>query len=179
MPTAPHIGMTAEASAHDQHRALRDTLSRYATGVAVVTAAHNGRRSGITINSFTSLSLAPALVLWCLRRDSPSLAGFTAASHHAVNVLAADQVELAYQFALPGDRFRGVALLQSPWETPLLAGTVATIVCRLERIVSGGDHVIVIGHVVDHQASPGPSLLFHDGAFPSTPSRSHRTVEPV
>ena len=145
--------------------ALRETLGRYATGVTVVTAAHHGRAAGVTVNSFTSVSLDPPLVLWCLHRASRNLSLFVAAGSFAVNVLGSAQRDLAARFAGPGERFHGVPLRPGPHPMPLLADTVATLVCSLARVVPAGDHVVLIGEVVDHRASPGPPLLFHDGAY--------------
>jgi unspecific monooxygenase len=156
--------MTTEARA-EPHRTLRDTLGRYATGVTVVTTARRDQAVGLTVNSFTSLSLAPPLVLWCLRRKSPTRAAFTTSPLFAVNVLAAHQQTMATQFAGPGERFLGVALRPNPYGLPLLEGTVGTLVCRRTRVVPAGDHVMIIGAVVDHRACPGPPLLFVDGTY--------------
>ncbi|WP_051710685.1 flavin reductase family protein [Streptomyces sp. NRRL S-350] len=158
-----------------RHRPLREVLGRYATGVAVVTTRHRGRPAGLTVNSFTSVSLDPPLVLWCLNRSSAGLAAFTLGTHFAVHVLAADQRELAVRFAGPGDRFERLQQLPGPYGVPLLEGVVATLVCRRERVITAGDHVILTGTVLDHRSEPGPPLLFLDGrlrAAPATPPRS-------
>ena len=147
-------------------RALRDVLGRYATGVAVVTTRHRGRPVGLTVNSFTSVSLDPPLVLWCLSRTSGSMPAFVQADHFVVNVLAAGQDHLARRFAGPGDRFTQTAIAFDDDRLPELAGTAATLVCRRDRLVPAGDHVILIGEVLGHRAAASPApLLFVDGAY--------------
>jgi flavin reductase (DIM6/NTAB) family NADH-FMN oxidoreductase RutF len=162
--TAPPVPATGR-----RHRELRDVLGRYATGVTVVTTTYEGRYVGLTVNSFTSVSLEPPLVLWCLRRDSSSQPAFTTARYFAVNVLAADQRDLAVRFAGAGERFRGTTVRPTAYGLPLLSGAVATLVCRREPVVPAGDHVVLIGHVLDHTRRPGPTLLFHDGRYHASP----------
>lgn len=156
MTTATEVG---------PHRALRHVLSRFATGVTVITTLHEGRRVGLTVNSFTSLSLEPPLVLWCLRRQSATHPAFAAAEYFAVNVLAADQRNLAERFAGRSERFTGVALHAGRYGLPLLDGTVGTLVCRRDRVIPGGDHVVFIGAVLDCAARQGPPLLFLDSTY--------------
>ncbi|MGY0232075.1 flavin reductase family protein [Longispora urticae] len=153
------------------HRSLRDTLARYPTGVAVVTTAGP---VGLTVNSFTSVSLDPPLVLWCLRGDSTSRAAFEASPRFAVNVLEADQGGLARQFAGPAaDRFAGVGWVPGPDRLPILGGTVAWLRCRRYACLPGGDHVVFLGEVEAHAALPGAPLAFCDGEFlPAGSARS-------
>ncbi len=147
------------------HRPLRTVLGRFATGVTVVTTRHWGRAAGLTVNSFTSLSLDPPLVLWCLARSSASLRAFTGARHFAVNILAADQTAVAARFAAPGDRFTDTAFQQGPHEVPLLCGTVGSLLCRTERTFEAGDHIAFVGAVLGHRADAGAPLLYLDGGF--------------
>jgi flavin reductase (DIM6/NTAB) family NADH-FMN oxidoreductase RutF len=152
----------------ESRRALRDVLGRYATGVTVITTRHQGRLFGLTANSFTSVSLDPPLVLWCLSRTSSSRAAFAQAGHFVVNVLAAGQDHLARRFAGPGDRFTRVAL--DDYRLPELADTAATLVCRRDRLVPAGDHLILLGEVVRHRAADRAPLLFVDGAYHRGPA---------
>ena len=87
----------------------------FATGVTIVTArTGDGNYIGLTANSFNSVSLTPPLVLWSLARSAGSMAAFSAGSHYAINILSADQQDLAKQFAAHGgDRFSGVAFTLS------------------------------------------------------------------
>lgn len=119
----------------------------------------------MTVNSFTSVSLDPPLVLWCLRSASAGRAAFTGAGHFAVNVLAAAQLPLAVRFARPGDRFAGLPTLAGPHGLPLLPGAAGVLVCRRERVLTAGDHLVLLGAVLDHSSTPGPALLFADGTY--------------
>jgi flavin reductase (DIM6/NTAB) family NADH-FMN oxidoreductase RutF len=150
-----------------QHDALRASLGRFATGVTVVTATDDaGGRVGVTGNSFTSVSLDPPLVLWCLALRARSLPVFRAARHHAINVLAAHQQALASCFASPReDRFAGVEVHCGPDGTPLLVGALAHFVCRNAHAGIVGDHVMFVGEVICHRQTAGDALVFHGGRF--------------
>ncbi len=148
-------------------RELRRALGQFATGVTVVTTrTEDGRRVGVTANSFTSLSLDPPLVLWCLDRAAPSLPAFEAASHFAINVLSAGQHFLSRQFATPAeDKFAGVACEDGSGGVPMLTGVLARFVCRNMRHVEAGDHLIVIGEVEHFETFEGEPLVFHSGSY--------------
>lgn len=152
---------------HDS-RALRNALGRYATGVTIVTAIDpDGHPIGLTVNSFAAVSLEPALVLWCLDNHSHNLEAFRRASHHAINILAADQQDLSNRFATwPADRFVGL-----PWQpglggAPLFPGCCATFEIVNETEHAGGDHTIFIGRVERFSETPDIApLLFHAGRY--------------
>lgn len=148
-------------------RSLRDALGEFATGVAVITArAADGTPVGVTINSFASVSLEPPLVLWCLGLQSPSLAVFESCSHYAINVLAADQVELSQRFSQSqSDRFAGIDLKVGAGGTPILPGCCAWFECRNEMRYPGGDHLIFVGRVENFQCDGKPPLIFHGGRY--------------
>ncbi|MGI9112853.1 MAG: styrene monooxygenase/indole monooxygenase family protein [Gaiellaceae bacterium] len=156
-----------ETSDHFDPRDLRAALGQYATGVTVVTTrAENGRKIGVTANSFSSLSLDPPLVLWCLDVGAASMPAFSGCTHFAVHVLAASQHHLARQFAAPAeDKFAGVPVEDGPAGVPLIGGVVAQFVCRNVRQVDGGDHVIVIGEIERYEAFGGEPLVFHSGSY--------------
>ena len=147
---------------------FRAALGMFATGVTIVTArAANGRLVGLTANSFNSVSLHPPLVLWSLARAAGSMAVFSAGSHYAINVLAADQLALAQRFAArDGDRWAGVTHAAGMAGAPLLAGAAATFECYNRSRYEEGDHVIFVGEVerCTHRAGAAP-LLFHGGRF--------------
>jgi len=142
--------------------ALRQALGRYATGVTLVTCrAADGRPVGLTVNSFTSLSLDPPLVLWSLRQASGLLPSFEAATHFAVNVLSEAQIALSRRFASPepdkfgaGDWHEGLARL------PLLAGCIARFECAVEARHAHGDHVLYIGRVLRLHSTEGAPLVY-------------------
>ncbi len=148
-------------------RDFRRALGQFATGVTVVSArGKDGRRVGMTVNSFSSVSLDPPLVLWSISRQSPSFADFSEASHFAINVLAASQHHLSRQFSTPlPDKFVGVECTEGTAGCPLLKGATAHFVCRKVREFDGGDHVIFLGEVEDYQWTEGEPLVFHSGRY--------------
>ena len=148
-------------------QALRGALGRFATGVTIITCADAaGRRFGLTANSFSALSLEPPLVLWSLRRTSPSLAAFTVASHFAVNVLADAQVELSRRFASPiGDKFAEGAWSAGLGAAPVLAGCAAVIECACQAQHDAGDHMLFIGRVLRVDDLGLAPLVFQSGRY--------------
>jgi len=160
-------GSTARPPTFSQAE-FRSALGMFATGVTIVTArAANGRLVGLTANSFNSVSLHPPLVLWSLSQAAASLAVFSAGSHYAINVLAAEQQALARRFAAKGvDRWAGVAYTEGHGGAPLLAGAAATFECFNRSRYDEGDHVIFVGEVerCTHRAGASP-LLYHGGKF--------------
>lgn len=148
---------------------LRQALSDFATGVAIVTArAPDGRQVGLTVNSFASVSLDPPLVLWSLMRGSASQPVLDAASHYTVNILGTAQRELAQRFAgRRDDKFRGLRLRPGAGGAPRLPGCAAWFECRIESRLAAGDHLILIGAVEKFARGRGhpPPLLFHHGRY--------------
>ena len=147
---------------------FRAALGMFATGVTIVSArAPTGELVGLTANSFNSVSLDPPLVLWSLSQRSLSLDAFRTGSHYAINVLAADQHELALRFATPlTDRWDGVAWTPGVAGAPLITGAMAHFECFNKSRYEEGDHVIFVGQVeqVAHRPEATP-LLFHGGRF--------------
>ncbi|MDM5181793.1 flavin reductase family protein [Massilia sp. DJPM01] len=162
----PSLSPSVPSAAVDS-RHFRQALSQFATGVTIVTAAlADGRLVGVTINSFSSVSLDPPLVLWSLAHTAGSMAAFQAAAGYVINVLADNQAELAQRFARPGeDRFDTVDFTLSPQGVPVLAGTVATFECRPRNRYAEGDHMIFVGAVERCQFHPHRPLGFHRGRF--------------
>ena len=147
---------------------FREALGTFATGVTIVTArAGNGRLVGLTANSFNSVSLDPPLVLWSLARSAASMAALSTGSHYAINILAADQKDLAERFATKDvDRWADVAFTEGLGGAPVLAGVAASFECFNRSRYDEGDHVIFVGEVERcmHTAGASP-LLFHGGRF--------------
>ena len=147
---------------------FRTALGMFATGVTIVTARTPlGQVIGLTANSFNSVSLDPPLVLWSLSQAAASLPAFRAGSHYAINILAADQKQLAERFAVKGsDRWTGVSFTEGMGGAPLLAGAAAAFECFNRSRYEEGDHVIFVGEVERCSWRPGASpLLFHGGHF--------------
>lgn len=140
----------------------------FATGVTIVTArTPAGVLVGLTANSFNSVSLQPPLVLWSLAQAAGSMAALSTGSHYAINILAADQKDLAERFASGrADRWQGVAYTDGASGAPLLDGAAASFECFNRSRYEEGDHVIFVGEVerCTHHAGAAP-LLFHGGKF--------------
>jgi flavin reductase (DIM6/NTAB) family NADH-FMN oxidoreductase RutF len=147
---------------------FRTALGMFATGVTIVTArTPDGVLVGLTANSFNSVSLAPPLVLWSLSQSAASMEAFSTGSHYAINILSADQQELARQFATKGlDRFASVDYHLGRAGAPLIDGAAATFECFNRSRYEEGDHVIFVGEVEHCVHRPGASpLLYHGGKF--------------
>ena len=146
---------------------LRLALGRFATGVTIVTCRSlEGEPVGLTVNSFSAVSLEPPLVLWSLRLNSPSLGSFRKAGHFAVNVLAQDQIELSRRFASPvHDRFAEGHWLPGQGGAPVLQDCAAAFQCRTERELDIGDHLLMIGRVLALEHRPVPPLVFQAGHY--------------
>src|ERR1700744_1020183 len=148
---------------------LRLAMGQFATGVTVITTQDpSGQPFGSTANAVTSVSLRPPLVLACLRQESETLAALFERRRVAINVLHSSQVELSDRFAHPAnaDTWDSVAH-RSAEGIPLLDGAIATLECELHDVADGGDHAVVVGHVValEHAESDADPLLFYGGSY--------------
>jgi 3-hydroxy-9,10-secoandrosta-1,3,5(10)-triene-9,17-dione monooxygenase reductase component len=151
----------------DDGRRFRDTIGHFATGVCVVTASGPHGPAGLTTNAVTSLSLAPPLLLVCFDNASRTLPVVREAGRFAVNVLAADQEDLAETFAskaLAQEKFAAVTHTVAHG-VPVLDGALAWLACDLEATHPGGDHTIGIGAVTAMEHRDGTPLLFHRGVY--------------
>ncbi len=148
-------------------RRLRDCFGRFATGVTIVTTLDSsGDPTGLTANSFSSVSLDPPLILWSLDKRSSHLETFRNAEYFAINILSADQVDLSNLFASPNeDRFAGTHFSAGLDGIPLLEGCSAWIECRKATVHEGGDHLVFIGEVQRFDYSDRPALLFLSGRY--------------
>ena len=146
---------------------LRNAFGHYATGVTIITTlGANGEPVGMTVNSFSSLSLDPPLLLWSLARSSVNYDVFHRATHFAVHVLGTDQSQLARQFATKDiDRFAGVLTSACASGVPRLEAYHACFECETHARYEGGDHTIIVGRILDVDERPGEPLLFYRGRF--------------
>lgn len=151
-------------------RAFRDTLSEFATGVAIIaTRAGDDRYVGFTANSFSSVSLDPPLIVWSLSRAATTHVAFEQCERYSISVLAADQVGIARRFSRPhADRFFGVPYLLGWAAAPLIEGAVAWLECRHFSWQPAGDHTLFVGQVVHCARHSRPPLVFHHGRFKTT-----------
>lgn len=145
--------------------AYRRALGSFATGVCVVTVDSPQGPLGLTINSFTSVSLKPRLVLWCLDERSERWPAFAAAERFAVHVLPASARSEAARFA------RGIASLaegefeRSPAGLPCLPDAIARFECQAHERIQMGDHMIVVGRVEAFADGEGDALTFWRGRY--------------
>lgn len=149
----------------DDPGAFRDALGKFATGVTVVTCDSELGPLGMTANSFTSVSLAPPLVLWSPARASKRCAAFEAADHFAIHVLAQSQVDYCQRFASQGDNFDDVNWHKSDDGVPLIENCLARFQCKRHVIHIGGDHLIIVGKVITATVRDGNPLVFSKGEF--------------
>lgn len=148
-------------------RDFRHAMGSFATGVCVLGATReDGAAIGMTVNSFSSVSLDPALILVCLGADAPRSQAIIGAGRFTISVLSQDQETLSNHFAKPGE---GLAP-EGDWTAgangaPLIDGAAATIECDLDTTHQSGDHLIVIGRVTHVATSPErqPLLYFRGG----------------
>ncbi len=146
---------------------IRRAYGCFATGVAVATTVdERGERVGMTISSFNSVSIDPPLVLWSIGNDSCNYDAFATAGHFAVNVLAAHQTALSDRFAARGgDKFAGLECRDGVAGSPILSESLASFECTTEHRYPGGDHLIIVGRVVDFEDRNLDPLIFHRGRF--------------
>lgn len=147
---------------------FREVMRRFPTGVTVVaTSGADGEPAGLTVSSFTSVSLDPPLVLVCVDRDADTHDRLLRGEGFAVSVLAAGQEYVALRFAAePSEgRFDDVEWHLGSAGHPLIAGATAWLECVTHEILPGGDHSIFLGRVVGSGLGSSRSMLYHGGAF--------------
>ncbi|WP_322511365.1 flavin reductase family protein [Chloroflexus sp.] len=146
-------------------RDYRATMGLFATGVTVITASDGEQIRGMTANSLTSVSLDPLLLLVCVDRKARMAPVIAAATHFAVNILRVDQEAIARHFAGRPQPNLEIPLAELAG-APILSDSLATLVCTRDRILDGGDHLIVLGRVVALRRAPeGEPLLYFAGAY--------------
>jgi flavin reductase (DIM6/NTAB) family NADH-FMN oxidoreductase RutF len=141
---------------------FRHACGRFATGVAIATVVDvNGVPHGLTVNSFSSVSLDPPLVLVCLGHAIAAIDAFRQATHFGLSILGADQVALSERFARKlDDRFDSLAWRRGEMGVPLLRGTIAAMECESRHRFEAGDHDILVGEVMRAEWNDEPPLLY-------------------
>jgi len=162
-PQPQPAGKTAGADYAD----LRNALGAFVTGVTVATTIDaQGRPRGLTANSFTSVSLNPALILVCIGEGAASYSAFTACERFAVNILSERQRHVSALFASQSaDKFEQVQWTMSPGGAPLLNDSLSWLDCRLHTAIPCGDHAIVVGEVTDYSTGAGRPLGYFRGGY--------------
>jgi 3-hydroxy-9,10-secoandrosta-1,3,5(10)-triene-9,17-dione monooxygenase reductase component len=147
---------------------LRSVMARYITGVSVVTTTRHGELLGVTVSSFTSVTLEPPTVLVCLRSEARTTPAIIEADCYAINVLSGSQAAVARRFASPDltqpERFRWLELNYAITGCPLLAGAAAWLDCRLRQTFRIGTHDVLVGDVLAAGTDPTGEapLMYHD-----------------
>ncbi|MFP5256292.1 MAG: flavin reductase family protein [Acidimicrobiia bacterium] len=157
--------MSAAPPPFDSAR-YRQVLGHFPTGVTVITAAGEPTPTGMAVGSFSSVSLDPPLVAFFAGKDSSTWPKIEAAGAFCVNVLAEDQEELSRRFASKeDDKFAGVGWAPAASGSPMIDGVLAWIDCRIDSVTDAGDHVCVMGHVLDLGIGRegGPLVFFRGG----------------
>jgi flavin reductase (DIM6/NTAB) family NADH-FMN oxidoreductase RutF len=138
-------------------------MSQFATGITVMSALDNNNKPvGMTANSFNSVSLHPPLVLWSLAKSSSHFNTFAQCMHYGVSILSASQEAISQRFSIfKGDRFDGVEVSLGKTGLPFIAHSLAHFECKTRSVYDEGDHVILVGEVIDCQAAPSAALVYH------------------
>jgi flavin reductase (DIM6/NTAB) family NADH-FMN oxidoreductase RutF len=146
---------------------FRVICGQFATGITVITTTHNGKAYGFTANSFTSVSLEPAVVLFCLKIASETNAAFQSSKTFAINILSAEQEATSNTFASSkssqGSRFEQVELI--PHAVPLIKGGLGYLTGEIIKYEVVGDHIVYYGHVTDGKSFEGNPLLYAKGGY--------------
>lgn len=146
---------------------FRNALGQFPTGVTIVTTLDaNGEKVGMTASSFNSVSLTPPLILWSIDKGAFSYHTFANTSHFAVHVLHTDQDKLSTQFACRGaDKFAGIDTNVGVVGSPILPDYAACFQCEMWASHDAGDHLIIIGKVVEFDKRDTAPLIFHRGQY--------------
>jgi flavin reductase (DIM6/NTAB) family NADH-FMN oxidoreductase RutF len=153
------------APSADTARAFRDALGRFATGITVITCDSEVGPLGITANSFASVSLDPALVLWSPAKSSKRFDAFTKAENFAIHILSDAQKDICNGFTKNGGAFEGYDWHACPKGVPLISHCLSRFECTREAVHDAGDHAIVVGRVTRVSTQPGKPIMFYSGKF--------------
>jgi flavin reductase (DIM6/NTAB) family NADH-FMN oxidoreductase RutF len=149
-------------------REFRNALGRFATGVCVITTEVDGKPFGMTVNSFASVSLDPALVLWSLQKDSECAPLFEKVTRYGINILSQDQQDLSNQYAKKGEHdLTEGSYRQGKSGAIVLKDAMVSFECELDAVHEGGDHLILVGKVHEMESHPAERdpLLFFSGKY--------------
>jgi len=146
---------------------FRRACGRFATGVTIASVLDASRAPhGLTVSSFTSVSLDPPLVLICLGHAVSVIEHFRAAKYFGINVLTEEQRELSDRFARKGqDRFDGLKWRPGETGVPLLPGVLAAVECRTHQRIASGDHDIFVGEMVKVHVHEGDPLIYYASRY--------------
>ena len=149
-------------------RSLRSALSRFATGITVVTVTdESGKLYGVTVNSFSSLSLDPALIIFALGDATHALDAYLSADRYMINVLSSHQQHVSDNFAIPGEfnRFESISYILSDQGLAMLDGSLARFHCRKYKVERIGDHWLLLGQVHRFEEFQGEPLIYYGSNY--------------
>ncbi len=146
---------------------FREACAQLASGVSIATVRDTaGTAHGMTISTFTPVSLDPPLVLICVDSRCALLPHFRASSSFAVNLLAESQADLSIAFSVkPEHRFEGVEWSEGITGAPLITGSIASLECRRTAMQESGDHWVIFGEVVNTRTAPGRPLVYFERGY--------------
>ena len=146
---------------------FRRACGRFATGVTIATViGPHGAPHGLTVSSFTSVSLTPPLISICLGHEVSEMDLFRAASFFGINVLSENQRPISERFARRGHpRFDGLDWRPGSTGVPLITGVLATLECHVEQRITAGDHDIFLGRVLRAHVAEGKPLLYFASGY--------------
>jgi flavin reductase (DIM6/NTAB) family NADH-FMN oxidoreductase RutF len=167
-PSSHHMDRMQAAPAVDRDL-FRKACGRFATGIAIATvSAPDGMPYGLTVNSFTSVSCCPPLVLICVDYRCSLLPQFRSSNWYGINILSQTQQELSVRFSQrQPDRFEGLDWYRSPAGVPLLGSALAALECCVTQTIEAGDHAILIAEVTSAEWRDGDPLLYYASAYRS------------
>ena len=149
--------------APDTQRQMREALGLFATGVTVVTCMTPRGPMGIPVNSFTSVSMDPPLILWCPAKASRRHDAMASASNFALHIMGEDQDEVALGFTRTAEAFNGFDWITSDKDVPLIENCPARFECHIRDRIDAGDHTVIIGHVDRVTTTPATPRVFMAG----------------
>lgn len=145
---------------------FKEAMSHFASGVTIVTTELDGTPYGLTVASFASLSLHPPLVMVCVARKAKSHDAIHEAGHFGVSILEQSQADVSGRFASKADdKFAGITTRRGEHGMPLIDGAICTLECRVHSELSGGDHTIFVGEVLDSSTSDGAPLVYYRSSY--------------
>lgn len=145
---------------------FKAAMSHFASGVTIVTTEHDGKRYGMTVASFASLSLHPPLVLVCIEKNLKTHDAIAAAGQFGVSILGAEQGDVSNRFASRvEDKFEGVPVRTTESGVPLIDGAITTLDCAVREQLPGGDHTIFVGEVMAAETREGAPLLYFRSGY--------------
>src|SRR5690625_3786301 len=155
---------------------FKNAMANYPTGVTVVTTFDEEKNPvGLTVNSFASVSLDPLLILWSIDKGVSTYPPFEKTEKFAINILGAEQRDLAYLFASKErERFKHCQWHESEQGLPIIEGAIASLQCRLYKKVEAGDHLTLFGEIIDIDTADEAPLLYHGRKLGPFPEKFHK-----